>query len=159
MNPWIIIAFAIALAVSNAGSFLYGQHVEEAEAAQAQLETERLAAAVLKLKRDKVAALDLALAKANAARAGRDRIITQEVARYEHDTLAADRCTLPGTWRLRHDLAATGEPAADSTRLAAGGADPVADAAALATVADNYIDCRSYIEQVKGWQAWWKALQ
>lgn len=86
MNPWIIIAFAIALAVSNAGSFLYGQHVEEAEAAQAQLETERLAAAVLKLKRDKVAALDLALAKANAARAGRDRIITQEVARYEHDT-------------------------------------------------------------------------
>lgn len=158
MNPWIYIVVGIAFVVSNAGSFFYGQHVEEAEAAQAQLETERLAAAVLKLKQVKVAALDLALAKANAARYSRDRIIIQEVARYEHVTPAADRCTLPGAWRLRHDLAATGE-SADPARLAAGGAAPVTDAAALATVADNYIDCRGAIEQVKGWQAWWAVVQ
>lgn len=158
MNPWIFIVFGLALAVSNASSFIYGQHVEAAEAAQAQRESDRLADAVLKLKRDKVAALDLALAKANAARAGRDRIIIQEVARYEQITPAADRCTLPGAWRLRHDLAATGEPA-DPARLAAGGAALVTDAAALATVADNYIDCRGAVEQVKGWQAWWGAVQ
>lgn len=158
MNPWIYIVVGIAFVVSNAGSFFYGQHVEEAEAAQAQLETERLAAATLKLKQGKVAALDLALAKANAARHGRDRIIIQEVARYEHVTPAADRCTLPGAWRLRHDLAATGE-SADPARLAAGGAAPVTDATALATVADNYIDCRGAIEQVKGWQAWWAVVQ
>lgn len=157
-SPLMILAVVIAFVVSNAGSFFYGQHVEEAEAAQAQLETERLAAAVLKLKQSKVAALDLALASANAARLGRDRTIIQEVVRYEQVAPAADRCTLPGAWRLRHDLAATGE-SADPARLAAGGSAPVTDAAALATVADNYIDCRGAIEQVKGWQAWWGAVQ
>lgn len=157
-SPLLILVALVVLGVTNAGSFFYGQHVEAAEAAQAQLETERLAAAALKLKRDKVAALDSALAKSNTVRAGRDRIIIQEVIRYEQATPAADRCTLPGAWRLRHDAAASGEPA-DPARLVAGGADPVTDAAALATVADNYIDCRGAIEQVKGWQAWWMAVQ
>ena len=157
-SPMMILAVVLLLAVTNASSFFYGQHVEAAEAAQDQLEVERLAAAALKLKASKVAALDSALAKSNAARAGRDRIIIQEVTRYEQITPAADRCTLPGTWRLRHDAAASGTPT-DPARLVAGSADPVADAAALTTVADNYIDCRGAIEQVKGWQAWWAAVQ
>lgn len=158
MNPWLIISVLVALAVSNAGSFLYGQHVEAAEAAQAQLDDERLAAALLRKKQTTVDALGLALAKAKAARAGRDRIIIQEVTRYEHVTPAADRCTLPGAWRLRHDLAATGDPAG-APGLADGRAEPVTDAAALGTVADNYINCRDAIEQVRGWQAWWRVVQ
>ncbi len=159
INPWIIVGFIVTLAVTNAGSFLAGRDVEEGEQAQAQLESERLAAAVLAKKQKRVDALGGALAKAKADRAGRDRVIIQEVYRYEKVTPATDRCHLPGTWRLRHDLAATGEPATDPARLAAGGAQPVADATALATVADNYIQCRDAIEQVKGWQAWWKEVQ
>ena len=157
-NPWIIISFIVVLAVSNASSFLFGKHVEEGETAQAQLESERLATALLDRKRRHVDALGLQLAQAKAARAGRDHIIIQEVYRYEHVTPAADRCTLPGAWRLRHDLAATGEPA-DPARLAVGDAQPVTDAAALETVAGNYIQCRDAIEQVKGWQAWWRVVQ
>lgn len=157
-NPWIIVSFLVVLAVSNAGSFLFGQHVEAGEAAQAQLESERLARALLNRKQTRVNTLGQQLAQAKADRAGRDRIIIQEVYRYEHVTPAADRCTLPGAWRLRHDLAATGEPA-DSARLADGDAQPVTDAAALGTVAGNYIQCRDAIEQVKGWQAWWGAVQ
>ena len=159
INPWIIIGFIIVLAVTNAGSFLFGRDVEEGEQAQAQLESERLAAATLAARQKRVNALGVALAKAKADRAGRDRTIIQEVYRYEQVTPAADRCTLPGAWRLRHDLAATGEPATDPARLAAGGAQPVADATALATVADNYVQCRDAIEQVKGWQVWWSAVQ
>lgn len=157
-NPWIIIGFIIVLAVSNASSFLFGQHVEAGETAQAQLESERLATALLNRKQKRVDTLGQQLAQAKADRAGRDRIIIQEVTRYENVTPAADRCTLPGAWRLRHDLAATGEPA-DPARLAAGDARPVTDAAALGTVAGNYIQCRDAIEQVKGWQAWWSAVQ
>lgn len=158
INPWIIISFIVVLAVSNAGSFLFGKRVEEGEAAQAQLESERLLTALLNRKQKRVDTLGQQLAHAKADRAGRDRIIIQEVYRYEHVTPAADRCTLPGAWRLRHDLAATGEPA-DPTRLAAGDARPVTDAAALGTVAGNYIQCRDAIEQVKGWQVWWSAVQ
>ena len=57
-------------------------------------------------------------------------------------------------WRLLHDAAATGEPA-EPARLAAGAAEPVADAAAIGTVAGNYEQCREYIEQLRGWQRWW----
>jgi len=158
MNPWLILGIAIAFALSNASSFLYGQHVEEAEQAQAQLESERLAKAVLDRKRGQVDALALQLARTRAARAAADRTIIQEVTRYVEVTPVADRCTLPGTWRVRHDLAATGgDPAA------AGGpaspADPVTDAAALDTVAANYLACRDAIDQVKGWQAWWERVQ
>lgn len=158
MNPWIIIAIGIAFVVSNASSFFYGQHVEAGEQAQAQLDSERLAAALLKAKQQRIDTLALAQARRNAAQAGRDRIIIQEVTRYVDVTPAADRCTLPGAWRVRHDSAATGDPA-EPARLAAGSADPVTDAAALDTVAGNYLDCRAAIEQVKGWQAWWGALQ
>lgn len=157
MNPWIIIGFLLVLAISNASSFFYGQHVEEAEQAQAQLDTERLAEALARAKRREVATLALQLATARAARVARDRIITQEVTRYVEVTPAADRCTLPGTWRVRHDLAATGgDPAAPGGP--AGAAEPVTDAAALDTVAGNYLTCRDAIDQVKGWQAWWAVV-
>ena len=38
INPWIIIGFIVVLAVTNAGSFLFGRDVEEGEQAQAQLD-------------------------------------------------------------------------------------------------------------------------
>jgi len=154
MNPWLIIGILVLLATSNAGSFFYGQHVEEAEQAQDQLDTERLAAARLKAKRQQVEALALDLATARAARLTRDRIITQEVTHYVDVTPASDRCTLPGTWRVRHDLAATGGDPVAAGGLA-GAPEPVTDAAALDTVAGNYLACRAAIDQVKGWQAWW----
>lgn len=153
-SPILIIAFLLVLAGTNASSFFYGQHVEAAEQAQAQLESERLARAILDRKRGQVDALALQLAQARAKRAASDRVITQEVTRYVEVTAPSDRCTLPGTWRVRHDLAATGgDPAAAGGP--AGGAEPVTDAAALDTVAANYLGCRDAIDQVKGWQAWW----
>ncbi len=93
-------------------------------------------------------------AQAQADQAQADQVITKEIVRYVEVTPAADRCTLPGAWRVRHDAAATGEPA-EPARLAHGAADPVEDAAALETVGDNYAICRHAIEQVKGWQDWW----
>mgnify|MGYP000001650180 CR=1 FL=1 len=105
-----------------------------------------------------VDALALQLAKARAARVATDRVITQEVTRYVEVTAPSDRCTLPGTWRVRHDLAATGGDPAAAGGLA-GGAEPVTDAAALDTVAANYLGCRDAIDQVKGWQAWWERVK
>lgn len=97
-------------------------------------------------------------AQAQANQAAKNQIITKEVIRYVEVTPAADRCTLPGTWRVRHDAAATGEPT-EPASLAHGATDPVTDAAALETVADNYASCRHAIEQVTGWQSWWQVAK
>lgn len=104
--------------------------------------------------RAKTDAIAVNQATAQAAQAIKDRIIEREVIRYVEVTPAADRCILPGTWRVRHDAAASGEPAEPST-LASGQADPVSDAAALETISENYTECRSAIAQVVGWQEWW----
>lgn len=92
-----------------------------------------------------------------AAQAPRDREIIKEVIRYVEVTPAADRCNLPGTWRLRHDAAATGTPT-DPASVLAGAAGAVTDAAALEVVADNYQQCREWRRQVVGWQAWWGSV-
>lgn len=91
------------------------------------------------------------------AQAPRDRQIIKEVIRYVEVTPAADRCSLPGTWRVRHDSAATGTPA-EAGQLLAGAAGAVDDAAALETVTDNYQQCREWRRQIVGWQAWWSAV-
>lgn len=134
----------------TAGWMLRGDH-------EAATRLKTVQAGVQKTAEGKVRTDTLATEQSTAAviQAKKDRIITKEVIRYVDVTPAPDRCTLPGTWRVRHDTAATGEPA-DPPRLAAGGAAPVADAAALETVADNYAACRLAIEQVKGWQRFWK---
>jgi hypothetical protein len=102
--------------------------------------------------------LDGAQATEQAARTVKDRIITREVIRYVEITPPESRCALPGSWRVQHDAAATGEPATDPAGLAAGAADSVTDAAALETVAENYSRCRAAIEQVRGWQQWWQRI-
>ena len=109
---------------------------------------------------DKAAALATENASLREKREVKDRIIVKEVIRYETLTPPALRCTLPGAWRLLHDAAATGEaPPAAAGSLAAAGADPVEDAAALATVTDNYAACRDAQEQVRGWQRRYHALE
>jgi len=149
-----IIALCIGAMLGMAtGWTLRGDH----EAAQ-QLDAARASIKATAQAQESVDGLALIQAEQNATQAQADRIITKEVIRYVQVTPPADRCTLPGPWRLHHDAAATGTPA-DPARLADGQADPVTDAAALATVADNYGDCRHYIRQVEGWQAWWQTAK
>ena len=167
MNPLL----AKAEALSRAGVFLlavalllgayqFGRHVKTGEVAEAQ---RKQANEIARLKDERQAKAD-ELALANAARrtesAPRERLITKEVTRYVQVTNPADRCRLPGTWRLRHDAAASGVPLpADPGPVAAGTAPPVEDAAALETVGDNYEQCREWREQVLGWQEFWQRVK
>lgn len=144
-------AFAVGAIIGLASG--WSMHADR-EAAR-QLKTAQASSQRTAEGKDKGDALATTQAKAAASQATKDRVITKEVIRYVEVTPAADRCTLPGTWRMRHDASATGEPA-EPTRLAHGATDPVDDAAALETVADNYAGCRHVIEQVKGWQDWWQ---
>lgn len=154
-GPYRVLAAAVLVVVVWLHGNLHGHQAEFNARAAADLAAERLAAAQAADKRKRVDRLALDLERARADRRIVYRTITQEVARYVDVTPAADRCTLPGTWRLRHDLAATGETLADAARIAAGAAGPVADATALGTVADNYAECREWRAQLIGWQRWW----
>lgn len=146
-------AVLLALAGSVTG-YLHGRNAEAGDRAQEDLVANKLADALAADKRKRIDRLALDLETARAHRQIVYRTITNEVTRYADVTPAADRCLLPGTWRLRHDLAATGETATDAARVAAGAAEPVTDAAALGTVADNYGTCREWREQIVGWQRW-----
>lgn len=154
-GPYRVLAAALAAGAIWLHGNLHGHRAEFNARAAADLAAERLAEALAADKRKRIDRLALDLEHARAQRHVVYRTITQEVARYVDVTPAADRCTLPGTWRLRHDLAAAGQTAADAARVAAGAAGPVADAAALGTVADNYATCREWREQLVGWQRWW----
>lgn len=88
----------------------------------------------------------------------KQQVITKEVIRYVHITPSADRCLLPGTWRVRHDAAASGG-FTESPGVADASAASVDDAAALETVTENYAACRTAFEQVAGWQAFWVAVK
>lgn len=95
-----------------------------------------------------------------SAQAPRDRIITKEITRYVQVTPPAARCTLPGTFRLLHDAAASGlPPAAEAGPLVDASANPVDDAAALETIGANYNACRESIAKVEGWQRRQRALE
>jgi hypothetical protein len=109
-------------------------------------------------RQDAVDQLALELEAARAAQKPKDRIITKEVVRYETIVPDADRCDLPGPWRVLHDAAATGQPPQPPS-LTDGKAEPVTDAAAIQTVAENYEQCRAWRDQVIGWQAFWKSLK
>lgn len=94
-----------------------------------------------------------------AAQVPKDRIITREVLRYVEVTPPDRRVVLPGTWRVRHDAAATGTvpegPAAGPLADGTGGtheAAPVPDNVALETVDNNYRACRETEAKLEGWQ-------
>lgn len=144
---------ALLLAAVLTASHLTAYHMGRNADATAKLDQALAYAAEIVERQGKVDALAADLEAERAKRIPKNRIITKEVVRYE--TLPADRrCTLDPAWRLLHDVAATGEPA-DPARVAAGAAEPVADATALEVVAGNYEACREYIERLRGWQRWW----
>ena len=149
MSQIAILLLAAVLTASHLTAYHMGRRAEDS----AKLDQALAYAAEIVERQGRVDALAVELETERAKRIPKNRIITREVVRYE--TLPADRrCTLDPAWRLLHDAAATGEPA-DAARVAAGDAEPVADATALRVVADNYEQCREYIEQVRGWQRWW----
>lgn len=156
LQPYALVAAVLALVASHTGIYFYGQSVEAGDQAQAKLDQALAYAAEILARQSAVDQLAADLETARAAQRPRDRIITREVIRYAQ--LPADRrCDLDGAWRLLHDAAATGEPA-ETARLAPGGAPPIGDAAALDAVAGNYEQCRGYIKQIEGWQAWWQGV-
>lgn len=149
MNQIAILLLCAALTASHLTAYHMGRNAEDA----AKLDQALAYAAEIVERQGRVDALAADLEAERAKRTTKNRVITKEVIRYAQ--LPADRrCTLDPAWRVLHDAAATGEPA-DPARVAAGAAEPVADAAALETVAGNYEACREYIDQLRGWQRWW----
>lgn len=75
-------------------------------------------------------------------------------------TAEADRrCDVPAGFVRLHDAAAAGLPAApDPAGRPADAASGVALSAVGETVVANYGACRTAIEQLTGWQAWWAAV-
>ncbi|MDX9716266.1 MAG: hypothetical protein RBT67_02730 [Thauera sp.] len=114
-------------------------------------------AEVLVEQQDKADVFAAALERERAGRAAQNKTITREVIRYV-ELPPERRCDLDGAWRLLHDAAATGTPA-ETADVAAGQAEPVTDAAALDTVANNYEQCREYIAQIEGWQRWYETVK
>lgn len=158
------VAGLAVVALAGVGLFIagyfHGRHVVEGEVAEAQRTIAVAYAARIVEAQGEAETLAAENARIRESREVQDRIIVKEVVRYETVTPPALRCTLPGAWRLLHDAAATGEaPPAAAGSLAAANADPVEDAAALATVADNYAACRDAQDQVKGWQRRYHALE
>lgn len=140
--------------------YFHGRHVVEGEIAEAQRAIAIAYAGRVVEAQAEADTLATENARFRETKEAKDRIIVKEVVRYETATPPALRCTLPGAWRLLHDAAATGEAApAAAGSLAAANADPVEDAAALTTVADNYAACRDAQEQVKAWQRRFRTLE
>ena len=149
MSQIAILLLCAVLTASHLTAYHMGRNAEDG----AKLDQALAYAAEIVERQGKVDALAAILAAERAKRIPKNRTITREVIRYVE--LPADRrCTLDPAWRVLHDAAATGEPA-DAARVAAGDAEPVADAAALEVVAGNYEACREYIDQLRGWQRWW----
>lgn len=157
MNPWLILIAVVAVGISGTGGFFYGKHVESVELRSAQLDMALAYAGDIVRKQGENDKLAGELAHKESEQKPRDRIITKEVLRYVEVTPPADRVVLPGTWRVRHDAAATGEPP-DAAGLASGATEPVEDAVAIETVADNYEGCRESIRKLSGWQLWWSDI-
>ena len=149
MNQIAILLLCAVLTASHLTAYHMGRNADAA----AKLDQALAYAADIVERQGRVDALAAELEAERAKRIPKNRIITKEVVRYAQ--LPADRRReLDPAWRVLHDAAATGEPA-DPARMAAGAAEPVADAAALGTVAGNYEQCREYIDQLRGWQRWW----
>lgn len=147
-----IVTLAALWLASCAASAWLGWDYRAGKAAQEQLDTAMAYAGQIRAEQDTAHGLAADLATARAAQEPKDRIITKEITRYVQVTPAAQRCALPGTWRVRHDAAATGIPApAEGGPLAAADAGPVEDAAALETVGDNYAAARECYAKLKGW--------
>lgn len=160
-GAWSQGAIIILLALSIFGSgYLKGSSSVRADIAQEKLEIALAYAKEIVTNQGVADGLADENAKLRSAQEPKDRLITKEITRYVQVTPRADRCTLPGTWRLRHDAAATGTPIDPETGpVAAGADDPVEDAAALETIGENYRACRDAIAKVGGWKRRYQALE
>ncbi len=160
-SPLVRLALvALSSLVLFAAGYRFGRHVAEGESAQEKLGAALAYAGEIVTGQKKADDLAIENTRLRSAQADKSRAITKEVTRYVEVTPPALRCVLPGTWRMRHDAAALGETSFTAAgSLAAGGADPVEDAATLETVADNYSSCREYIEKLKGWQRRYHTLE
>lgn len=158
-RAWIVAAGLSAMVAASAGGFFFGRSYEAGEQAKTQLDKALAYAGEIVAQQDRADVTADHIEQLRKAAGKANRVITKEVTRYVEVTKPADRCDLPATWRVRHDAAATGAATdTEALAVAAAGAGAVADAAALETVADNYEACRGYIEQVKGWQAYYRML-
>lgn len=158
-SPWLLLVVAIAVGVAYIVGRSDGSAMAEGKHNAALLDQALAYAAEIKARQSSADLLAGELEQARAGQEPRDRIITKEVLRYVEVTPSADRVLLPGTWRLRHDAAATGvplKPGAASLSVAASW--PVEDAAALETVGDNYRDCRTWRDQLIGWQRYYREV-
>lgn len=155
---WTVIAALVAAAVL--ATYRHGHHVCQGEVAAAQRDIAIAYAGEIVANGEKADALAAQNNALRAAQAPKDRTIIKEVTRYEFIEPPGNRCTLPGTWRLLHDAAATGQPPATETGpLAARATDPVTDAAALRTIADNYAACRNDAAKLEAWQRRYHAIE
>ena len=155
---------ALALVIVVLGllvsAYAFGRHVKSGEVAEENLRALQKLEQKIKEKQDTADALATENALLRAARATQDNLITKEVIRYVDVTPRTDRCTLPGTWRLRHDAAATGTPlAAEAGSVALGTVAAVDDAAALETVAGNYALARRCMAKLDAWQRRYYTLE
>ena len=155
---WAVIALAsIGLLLA---AYSHGRHVAEGEVAQAQRETALAYAAEIVNQQTLADQLARDNAALRSAQAPKDRIITKEIVKYEFITPPGQRCTLPGTFRLLHDAAATGQPpATEAGPLAPAAPEPVADATALETIGQNYATCRDTAARLDGWQRRYHQLE
>lgn len=167
MNPLLAQAEGLKIAATGLlivsvliGAYNFGRHVKDGEVAKERLQQAQQIEALQEDRQAKADELALLNAARRAETAPREKLITREVLRYVDVTPPADRCTLHGTWRVRHDAAATGLPLApESGSLAPGTLAPIEDAAALETVADNYAAARECAEKLAGWQRRYRALE
>lgn len=157
-SKWAVLAL-VCVGFALTGYF-HGRHVVEGENATAQLDIALAYADEITRQQGVADGLIADNAALRAAQAPKDRLITKEITRYVQVTPPDQRCVLPGTFRVRHDAAASGLPPEGSAAgsVADAAAAPVDDATALETVADNYTACREYSAQLEGWQRRQRAL-
>lgn len=161
--PGLNVKWAVALLAGVAialAAYSHGRHVRTGELAQVERDTALAYAAGIVERQQTADALAAQNATLLSAQSGKDKIITKEIVKYEFVTPLRLRCTLPGTFRLLHDAAATGNPTAPPAgAMDAASADPIEDAPLLETIGHNYTACRRAIAQVEAWQRRYHALE
>lgn len=155
-----VLSIGIAALLLAIASYQFGRHVKTGEVAAENLKAANARATQIQELQDKADLLAAANTLLRSQKAPKERIITKEIENYVYVTPPDDRCTLPGTWRVRHDAAATGSPAnAETGPVAARTYAPVEDLAALETVGDNYRTARECADKLAGWIRRYRTLE
>ena len=155
-----VLAIGIAALLLATASYQFGRHVKTGEVAAEDLKTAEATATKTQELQDKADLLATANTLLRSQKDPKERIITKEIENYVYVTPPNDRCTLPGTWRVRHDSAATGIPAPAETGSVATRTDaPVEDLAALETASDNYRTARECADKLAGWIKRYRTLE